>query len=77
MLWLPHDVEVGIKKYENITKHIDRNIDNSKWGPGLSQQLTLRPLRSPISLPDWWQEERWFHENRFSLAVENVVRSSQ
>ena len=80
MLWLPHDIEVGIKKYENINKNKNKNInltDNFKWGPVLSQQLTLRHLRSPKSLLDWWQEERWFHENRLSLAVENVVGSSQ
>ena len=29
------------------------------------------------SLLDWWEEVRWFHESRFSLAVKNMVRSSQ
>ena len=74
MLRLPHDIEVGI-----INSCINENIKKITLDGArvLSQQLTLRHLRSPNSLLDWWQEERWFHENRFSLAVENVVRSSQ
>ena len=75
MLRLPHDIEVG-----NINSCVTENIRIMITLDGarvLSQQLTLRHLRSPNSLLNWWQEERWFHENRLSLAVENVVRSSQ
>ena len=28
-------------------------------------------------LLEWWEEVKWFHESRFSLAVKNMVRSSQ
>ena len=74
MLRLPHDIEVGI-----INSCINENIKKITLDGArvLSQQLTLRHLRSPNSLLDWWQEERWFHKNRLSLAVENVVGSRQ
>ena len=58
-----------------LTENI-KNTDNIKWGPVLSHQLVFEVSQFD-SLLEWWQEEWWFHENRLSLAVENVIRSSQ